>query len=158
MYCIKIRKGELSANFKKKGSGTVLGPGFPRDPRRIPRAGSPGGSPREPLRRIPERVGGINPNYVLYQNNKGGNYLQFSKKRLRTVLGPGFPEESPKESPREYPRGPVGNNVIYRNKKGKLPPISKKRVWGQFWGLDSPEDPPRGPPGESPEGSPGVAP
>jgi hypothetical protein len=52
MYFNKIKKGKLSSIFKKKGLGTVLGPGFPRGPpqrtpRRIP--------PRIPLR-IPRRI------------------------------------------------------------------------------------------------------
>ena len=75
--------------------GTVLGPGFPRGP------------PEDP----PERVGGSNPNYILYQNKEEGTIANF-----------------------------------------------QKRVWGVFWGLDSPEDPLEDPPENPPEDPPEVPP
>jgi hypothetical protein len=49
----------------------------------------------------------------------------------------------------ESSRGVLGSVYCIGIRRGKLSPIFKKRLWGQFWGLDSPEDPPEIPWGES---------
>ena len=49
----------------------------------------------------------------------------------------------------ESSRGVPGSVYCTEIRRGELSPIFKKRLWGQFWGLDSPEDPPEIPWGES---------
>ena len=66
------KEGGTIANFLKRVWEQFWGLDSPEDPPEDPLENSPGGSPGGPPRRIPERVRGINPNYVLYQNNEGG--------------------------------------------------------------------------------------
>jgi hypothetical protein len=94
MYCIEIRRGELSAIFKKRVWGQFWGLDSQEDP------------PEDPLGR------------VLWGSPLGG------------VLW------------RESSKGVLGIVYCIEIRRGKLSPILSKRLWGQFWGLDSPEDPP----------------
>ena len=66
---------------------------------------------------------------------------------MRTVLGPGFPRGPPEDPPEDPPQRVGGinqNYVVYHNEKfGTIVNFTKKkRVWAQFWGLDTSEDPP----------------
>ena len=45
----------------------------------------------------------------------------------------------------ESSRGVLRIMYCIEIKPEKLSPIFKKRLWGQFWGLDSPEEPPEDP-------------